>query len=261
MANISTYLQKILSSVYGRDVRQSIHDGISAINDEVATYNAKEQSRVNAEKTREANETRRNTAESQRATAENARVTEETKRNQAENTRETAETRRKSEETQRVASENERKAQFEIIKNSFVTVDESLTVAGRAADAKLVGEALGAIGYNLASKDAAIATIEQNIVELEQSTVRNTNQIQSKLDNFKTDFEDRLIAAETNAAELQYQLDKFIETLGSVDVIVPGSFVITPNNTIPVEVYGSQGWEEVNSINGDKGFVKVWRKL
>lgn len=36
MANIAEYLQKILSARYGRDVRQSIHDGIEAINNEVA---------------------------------------------------------------------------------------------------------------------------------------------------------------------------------------------------------------------------------
>lgn len=34
MALISSYLQKILSAIYGKDVRQSIHDGIKAINDE-----------------------------------------------------------------------------------------------------------------------------------------------------------------------------------------------------------------------------------
>lgn len=38
MANITEYLKKILASRYGRDVRQSIHDGIKAINDEVVDY-------------------------------------------------------------------------------------------------------------------------------------------------------------------------------------------------------------------------------
>ena len=32
MANISTYLQKILSAVYGEEVRGSIHDAIDAMN-------------------------------------------------------------------------------------------------------------------------------------------------------------------------------------------------------------------------------------
>lgn len=35
MANITTYLKNILSAVYGKDVRQSIHDGIEEINNEV----------------------------------------------------------------------------------------------------------------------------------------------------------------------------------------------------------------------------------
>ena len=32
MANISTYLQKILSAIYGEEVRGSIHDALSAMN-------------------------------------------------------------------------------------------------------------------------------------------------------------------------------------------------------------------------------------
>ena len=32
MANISTYLQKILAAVYGEEVRSSIHDALAAMN-------------------------------------------------------------------------------------------------------------------------------------------------------------------------------------------------------------------------------------
>ena len=32
MANVSTYLAKILAAVYGEEVRQSIHDAIAAMN-------------------------------------------------------------------------------------------------------------------------------------------------------------------------------------------------------------------------------------
>lgn len=39
MANIDNYLRQILSAIYGKDVRQSIHDSISAINNEVLNYN------------------------------------------------------------------------------------------------------------------------------------------------------------------------------------------------------------------------------
>lgn len=41
MANIFEHLQSILSARYGRDVRQSIHDSIEAINAEVIDYGAK----------------------------------------------------------------------------------------------------------------------------------------------------------------------------------------------------------------------------
>ena len=40
MANISNYLKQILTARYGKDVRQSIHDGIEAINNEVAADKA-----------------------------------------------------------------------------------------------------------------------------------------------------------------------------------------------------------------------------
>ena len=35
MANVTAYLNKILSAVYGKDVRQSIYDSIYYINSEV----------------------------------------------------------------------------------------------------------------------------------------------------------------------------------------------------------------------------------
>ena len=35
VANITNYLNKIKSAVYGKDVRSSIHDGIKSINNEV----------------------------------------------------------------------------------------------------------------------------------------------------------------------------------------------------------------------------------
>jgi hypothetical protein len=40
MANIDTYLQAIMNARYGKDVRQSIHDGIEAINDDTIARNA-----------------------------------------------------------------------------------------------------------------------------------------------------------------------------------------------------------------------------
>lgn len=36
MANIAIYLQKILSAIYGEDVRDAIYNSIKSMNDEVA---------------------------------------------------------------------------------------------------------------------------------------------------------------------------------------------------------------------------------
>lgn len=53
MANISVYLEKILSAVYGREVRGSIHDAIKAGNDEIESYAAAEAGREVAEQKRQ----------------------------------------------------------------------------------------------------------------------------------------------------------------------------------------------------------------
>lgn len=39
MANITKYLNDILNAVFGKDVRQSIHDGIEKINEDVIQSN------------------------------------------------------------------------------------------------------------------------------------------------------------------------------------------------------------------------------
>ena len=52
MANVTGYLNKILSAVYGKDVRQSIYDSINAINTQVEGYVSAEKSRVTAEANR-----------------------------------------------------------------------------------------------------------------------------------------------------------------------------------------------------------------
>ncbi|MBU9728033.1 hypothetical protein [Diplocloster modestus] len=57
MANISVYLEKILSAVYGREVRGSIHDAIKAGNDEIESYAAAEAGRESAEQKRQTDTT------------------------------------------------------------------------------------------------------------------------------------------------------------------------------------------------------------
>ena len=66
MANVTTYLNKIKSAIYGKDVRQSIYDAISAINTQVENYSSAESTRVIAEKTRVSNENSRKSAETSR---------------------------------------------------------------------------------------------------------------------------------------------------------------------------------------------------
>ena len=67
MANVATYLNKIKSAIYGKDVRQSIYDAIAVINTQVETYSSAESSRVSAEKTRVSNENSRRAAETNRS--------------------------------------------------------------------------------------------------------------------------------------------------------------------------------------------------
>lgn len=57
MANISVYLEKIMSAVYGREVRGSIHDAIKAGNDEIESYAAAEIGREVAEQKRQTDTT------------------------------------------------------------------------------------------------------------------------------------------------------------------------------------------------------------
>ena len=80
MANVTTYLNKILSAVYGKDVRQSIYDSINAINTQVEGYVSAEKSRVTAETNRNSEERIRVSNESSRESAEEDRVAMEEER-------------------------------------------------------------------------------------------------------------------------------------------------------------------------------------
>ena len=80
MANVTTYLNKILSAVYGKDVRQSIYDSINAINTQVEGYVSADKSRVPAETNRNSEERIRVSNESSRESAEEDRVAMEEER-------------------------------------------------------------------------------------------------------------------------------------------------------------------------------------
>ena len=55
MANIDSYLKQILAAIYGKDVRQSIHDSIAAINNDVLNYNSYVSNALKNAQTSEAN--------------------------------------------------------------------------------------------------------------------------------------------------------------------------------------------------------------
>ena len=80
MANVTAYLNKILSAVYGKDVRQSIYDSINAINTQVEGYVSAEKSRVTAEANRNSAEKIRVSNENDREAAEEERLTNEAER-------------------------------------------------------------------------------------------------------------------------------------------------------------------------------------
>lgn len=84
MANIQEDLQKILSSRYGKDVRQSIHDAISDINDEGI------ESRNIANNAKEIANNAKSTANTAKSTADNAKEVAITSRNSAQASASTA---------------------------------------------------------------------------------------------------------------------------------------------------------------------------
>lgn len=126
MANVKTHLNKILSAIYGKEVRSAIHDSIDAINTQVETTTSAENTRVTAEKNRATAESERAKAEIERAKAENTRVSqentrksEETKRAEAEITRVNAETERVKAESARVEAEKARAATLSAMQKEF----------------------------------------------------------------------------------------------------------------------------------------------
>ena len=87
MANVTTYLDKLMSAIYGKDVRQSIYDSIKAINTQVESCTSAESNRVLAETVRISAEKQRVTNENNRKDAESDRVQAEDERMEAEDIR------------------------------------------------------------------------------------------------------------------------------------------------------------------------------
>ena len=99
MADISNYLKNMLLARFGRDVRQTIHDAINAVN------SSAEGSAAAAETAKAAAERAKTGAETAKAGAETAKTGAETARTGAETAKAEAETARTGAETAKAAAE------------------------------------------------------------------------------------------------------------------------------------------------------------
>jgi hypothetical protein len=108
VANIDSYLKQILTAIYGKDVRQSIHDSISAINNDVLNYNTYVSSALKNAQTSEANALAyKNEASKQAINAANSASTaknSETKAKTSETNAKNSETKAKTSEMNALAS-------------------------------------------------------------------------------------------------------------------------------------------------------------
>ena len=146
MSNIQGYLQNIMQAVYGKDVRQSIHDAIETI-DSVAdtaqnSATASASRAANSEKAAKASETAAKASETNAKTSETA----------AANSRKTA----KASETAAKISETNAKA--------------SETAAAKSATAAAISETNAKASETSASQSAATATSEAAFASQSAST-------------------------------------------------------------------------------------------
>ncbi|HES5012756.1 TPA: hypothetical protein VOS29_000297 [Streptococcus pyogenes] len=200
MANVKTYLSKILSAVYGKDVRGAIHDSIAAINQQVETTTSGEANRVQAEKERASAETSRKNAETERTNAEALRQNAESSRNEDEKKRENSTNELKSRMNEKLntvdqkISEMQNRVQeaIDAVPKSVLTLDATLSKEGYAADAKTTGDAIAVLRkgkerkiFPLTSSNPAVVFKQESylIVEGPFATLYFTASIRSLTDN------------------------------------------------------------------------------
>lgn len=150
MAKIQEQLTKILSAVYGKDVRNAIHDSIFAINKEVEKATSSEAIRTQDERKRASAEEKRQGAEQMRTSAENTRVHAEESRAVAENARVDAERLRQNAQQDFARSFSSLKYETkEMVQNlmdaSKLLPDKTLSKEGFPADAKATGDKIAHI--------------------------------------------------------------------------------------------------------------------
>ena len=169
MANVTAPLNKILSAIYGKDVRKAIYDAIAAINTQVETTTSQEAARSAAESQRAQEETNRNTAEGLRTLSETARQTAEDER------KKTIERAQNDfqyfmQESESQLDEMQQKIQQAIdgMTSTGVMLDETLSKSGFAADAKATGEAIASLRAPVRKKEDLIELSEG--VSLEETS-------------------------------------------------------------------------------------------
>lgn len=109
MANIDNFLSHMMSAVYGKDVRQSIHDTIKEINNEVINYNefvteAKNEVAANVEIVRTSASNAKTSENNAKTYSTNAKASETNAKTYSDNAK-LSETNAKTSETNAKASE------------------------------------------------------------------------------------------------------------------------------------------------------------
>ncbi|MDY5159635.1 hypothetical protein [Actinotignum urinale] len=191
MANVKTHLNKILSAIYGKDVRAAIHDSIDAINTQVETTTKAEADRVKAESTRASAETARTNAESTRVSQEKTRSEQETNRRNMESSRVEAESKRGSAETSRAAAEKTR-VEAENTRTSQETSRKTAeTTRASAETARASAESLRASAEDVRTK-AEAERVKAETARAEAEKHREFREDQRKQEEKKRDGAERV---------------------------------------------------------------------
>lgn len=179
MANIDSLLKKIKEAVYGRDVRDSIHDSIKAINEEVLNYNDYVTTKANAAAQSESNaKSYMNNANSYMNTTKGYMDNSLSYMNNANNAKNAAaqsEAKAKTSETNAKASET-----------NVSTMETNLNT--KLVDAKnyIDGQASSYTQY----VDDLKADSDEKIAELDNREEDYNNAINERIDNISTLIDD-----------------------------------------------------------------------
>lgn len=215
MAVIDDILSKILSAVYGKDVRQSIHDGIKT------SYDISSEAKSVADTAKSTADTAKSTADTAKSTANTAKTTANTASTTANTAKTTAEaasataTEAKTTAEAATATANTAKSTADTAKSTADTAKSTATTANTTATTANT------------TANNALTAVNNKITELETQSTNIGIAIQSANDAVKT--------ANTAAQRAE-------NAANSVDSVLSGSYatsstygVVKPdNNTITV---------------------------